>query len=93
MKNKYTNEITKAFDEYNGHHHYMLYDEQDILNRELPVNIDGYTVGSVVLTNNNKIFAVYVDTNLRIKYSDEFEKEVSDKFMDLSYDFSKDIKE
>ena len=45
-----------------------------------------------LLNNSNKIFAVYVDTNLKIKYPFEFEKAVSDTYMDMPYDFSKDGK-
>lgn len=90
MRNKYTNEITKDFDEYNGLHHYMFYDEEDINNKELPIMTDKYKVGYVALNNSNKIFSVSVDTNLSIKYTDEFEKYISDKYMDRVYDFSKD---
>lgn len=90
MRNKYTNEITKDFDEYNNLHHYMFYDDADINNKELPIMTDKYKVGYVALNNSNKIFSVSVDTNLIIKYTDEFEKYVSDKYMDRVYDFSKD---
>ena len=92
MRNKYTNEITKDFDEYNGLHHYMFYDEEDIRDKELPIMTDKYKVGYVALNNSNKIFSVSVDTNLSIKYTDEFEKYVSDKYMDLPYKFRKDVK-
>lgn len=92
MRNKYTNEITKDFDEYNGLHHYMFYDDEDINNKELLIMMDKYEVGYVALNNSNKIFSVSVDTNLNIKYTDEFEKYVSDKYMDLPYEFRKDVK-
>lgn len=92
MRNKYTNEITKDFDEYNGLHHYMFYDEEDIRDKELPIMTDKYKVGYVALNNSNKIFSVSVDTNLIIKYTDGFEKYVSDKYMDLPYEFRKDVK-
>lgn len=90
MKNKYINEITKDFDSYNNLHHYMFYDEEDIANKELPIQTEKYTVGYVALNNRNNIFCVSVDTNLSIKYTDEFEKYVSDKYMDLPYDFKGD---
>lgn len=90
MRNKYTNEITKDFDNFNGLHHYMFYDDEDINNKELPIRMDKYQVGYVALNNSNKIFSVSVDTELKIKYTDEFEKYVSDKYMDRVYDFSKD---
>lgn len=93
MRNKYTNEITKDFDKFNGLHHYMFYDDEDINNKELPIRMDKYQVGYVALNNSNKIFSVSVDTELKIKYTDEFEKYVSDKHMDRLYDFSEDIKE
>lgn len=92
-RNKYINEITKDFDRFNSLHHYMFYGEDDILNKELPIKTLGVKVGSVVLNNSNKIFCVNVDTNLKVKYTDEFEKYVSDKHMDKPYDFNNDIKE
>lgn len=92
MREMYTNKITETFDNFNPElHHYMYYDESDINNKELPVIIPGKQVGSVVLNNSNKIFAVYVNTNLIERYTDEFEKYVSDKFMDRKYEFDKDV--
>ena len=94
MKNKYRNDITKFFDDYNGFSHYMWYDESDVEAKELPIKVaGGITVGYVALNNRNVIFSVSVNTNLTVGYSEYFEKEVSDKFMDKLYDFSKDIKE
>lgn len=87
MKHKFTNEITKDFDTYNSMHHYIFYGEDDILNKELPIKTSGIIVGSVVLNNKNEIFSINV-TNVR--YSDAFEKYVSDKYMDKCYCFDKD---
>lgn len=94
MKYKYYNDITRFFDKHNpkNGNHYMYYDEEDIERKELPIQTSGVTVGQVILNNSNKIFAVYVDTNLKIKYTFEFEKAVSDTYMDMPYDFSKDGK-
>lgn len=103
MKKKYYNEITRFFDDYKSEdrelakyfksaipRHYICYDDSDIENKELYIKFKEMTVGSVILNNSNKIFAVFVRTNLVIKYTDKFEKAVSDKYMDLPYDFSKD---
>lgn len=91
-KNKYTNSITKFFDAYNGFSHYMWYDESDISAKELPIKVaGGITVGYVALNSRNIIFSVSVNTNLS-RYSEQFEKEVSDKFMDELYEFNKDVK-
>lgn len=92
MKKKYYNEITRFFDSYRNepNSHYMCYDEDDIENKGLPVKYKGVTVGEVVLNNKNKIFAVFVNTDLVIKYTWAFEKSVSDKYMDLLYEFDKD---
>lgn len=91
MKNKYTNSITKFFDAYNGFSHYMWYDESDVAAKELPIKVaGGITVGYVALNSRNAIFSVSVNTNLTVGYSENFEKEVSDKFMDKLYDFNKD---
>lgn len=93
MKKKYTNSITKFFDDYNDFHHYMFYDESDMEAKELPIKCCGVTVGYVALNNSNKVFCINVDTNLTIRYTESFEKKVSDNFMDQLYDFSKDVKE
>lgn len=92
-KNKYVNDITKEFDAYNNKHHYMCYDITDILLKELPIKTEGKTVGYVALTHRDRIFCIEVDTNLTIKYTDEFEKYISDKYMDKIYDYKNDIKE
>lgn len=93
MRNKYINDITKFFDDYNSLHHHMYYDESDMEAKELPIKCCDTTVGYVALNNRDKIFSINVDTNLSIRYTEQFEKEVSDKFMDQLYDFSKDVKE
>ena len=90
-KNKYVNSITKFFDAYNGFSHYMWYDESDIAAQELPIICGNSTVGYVALNSRNIIFSVGVNTNLS-RYSEQFEKEVSDKFMDELYKFDKDVK-
>lgn len=91
MRKFYTNDITDDFNNFKPEFdHYICYDNSDIEKKELPIIIPGKQVGSVILNNSNKIFAVYADTNLIEKYTDEFEKYVSDKYMDRVYDFSKD---
>jgi len=92
MKKNYYNEITRFFDKYRNepNSHYICYDEEDIEKKELRIKYKGITVGAVILNNSNKIFAVYVRTDLVIKYTDAFEKSVSDKYMDLPYKFDED---
>lgn len=90
MKNKYTNEITKFFDNHYGLKHYMCYDKADMVDRELPIICGNSTVGYVALNRRNIIFSVSVNTTRTI-YSDEFEKSVSDRFMDMEYKFHEDL--
>lgn len=90
-KNKYVNSITKFFDAYNGFSHYMCYDNSDIAAQKLPIVCGNSTVGYVALNSRNIIFSVSVNTNLS-RYSEQFEKEVSDKFMDMEYKFHEDVK-
>lgn len=91
MRNKYTNSITDFFDKHTNLTHYMCYDNSDIAAQELPIICGNSTVGYVALNSRNIIFSVGVNTNLS-RYSEQFEKEVSDKFMDELYEFDKDVK-
>ena len=71
--------------------HYVCWYKSDDNERHLAIRIPGSTVGEVELDENNVITKILLFGNPSlISYSDDVINKVNEKFVGLTYDFSKD---